>query len=139
MIAMGIALVLASGIYASYEKFNRRERLRQTVATLKNNLRFGQSKAINGEKPAAGCTQLVSFGITFSTSSYTMQAMCTEGSAGVLTSVTLPASVTFTGSPIPVSFNVLTGTVAADVTLTVTDGTNSASIEVKRGGDINEL
>lgn len=139
IIAMGIALILASGIFAAYEKFNRRERLRQAASTLKNNLRFGQSKAINGEKPTAGCTQLVSFVFTFSTGSYTMQAMCTEGLAGAITTVALPTNVMFTGSPSPLLFRVLTGTVSADKTLTVTDGTNSVSVQAKRSGDINEI
>jgi prepilin-type N-terminal cleavage/methylation domain-containing protein len=139
IIAMGIALVLASGIFAAYEKFNKRERLRQAAATLKNNLRFGQSKAINGEKPVAGCTQLVGYSVTFSVGSYTIQAQCTEGTAGAVTSVTLPTNVVFSGAPSPITFTVLTGTVSTDTTLTVSDGTDSKSIQVKRSGDINEV
>ncbi|MBI3577581.1 prepilin-type N-terminal cleavage/methylation domain-containing protein [Candidatus Gottesmanbacteria bacterium] len=139
LIAIAIALILASGIFAAYEKFNRRERVRQAAATLKNNLRFAQSKAINGQKPESGCTQLAGYTVTFAQSSYTIAAQCTQGTAGSITSVTLPISVVFLSSPPPITFAVLNGTLLADATLTVTDGSNSLTVVVKRSGDINEL
>lgn len=138
LIAIGIALVLSGGIFAGYERFNKNERLRQAGATLKSNVRLAQTKAISGEKPASGCSQLLGYGVSFTNVSYTIQAQCSEGFAGPITRVTLPTSVTIPTAVSPIVFGVLTGGVPVDVTIILTSGSSSFPVTVARSGDINE-
>ena len=139
LVAMGIALVLAGGIFAGYERFNKNERLRQAGATLKSNLRLAQSKAMSGEKPTAGCTQLTGVTVSFSGSSYTIQAQCTEGLVGSQITIILPTSITVSSTLSPLVFGVLNRGVGTDVTITLTDGSKSFAVTVSQSGDINEL
>lgn len=139
LIAMGVAMVLISGVFAGYQRFNSNERLRQAGASLKSNLRLAQSKAISGEKPQAGCGQLTGVAVTFSTSSYVIQAQCGATLAGPQIEVTLPSSLTISSTVSPLVFGVLDRGVATDVTITLTDGTKSFEVTVSQSGDINEV
>lgn len=139
LIAIAIGLVLTTGIFAAYERFAKNQRLRQAAATLKNNLRFAQSKAVNGDKPTSGCSELSGYVVTFASGNYNTQAQCKEGAAGPATSVLLPTNITFSASPASILFSALYGTVDTDTTLTLTDGSQTKSVRVTKSGDINEL
>lgn len=140
LISMGIAMVLITGVIAGYQRFSSNERLRQAGATLKSNLRLAQSKAISGEKPEAGCSQLTGVAVTFTPTSYTIQAQCEGGLAGPQTSVDLPTSLTMSSTLSPLVFGVLNRGVSGntDVTITLTDGSKSFAVTVSQSGDIND-
>lgn len=140
LISMGIAMVLISGVIAGYQRFNSNERLRQAGATLKSNLRLAQSKAISGEKPESGCSQLTGVAVTFSTNSYTIQAECGTDLAGPQTTVDLPAPIIVSSSRSPLIFGVLNRGVAgnSDVTITLADESKSFAVTVSKSGDIND-
>lgn len=139
LIAMSIIIIVVGGVVANYDKFNSRQVLKQTAQTLKNDLRLAESGAITAQKPASGCTQLFGYQVAFTQSSYSVQADCSEGLVGVMTTVTLPGGITFASVPSPILFGVLTQGVASDVTVTVTSSAGSYAISVSRSGDINDL
>lgn len=139
LIAMGIAMVLISGVFAGYERFNRNERLRQAGTTLKSNLRLAESKAISGEKPQAGCSQLTGVAVTFFSTSYIIQAQCGATLAGPQIEVILPSSLTISSTLSPLVFGVLNRGVETDVTITITDGSKSFALTVSQSGDINDI
>lgn len=139
LIVIAIGLVLVTGIFAAYERFAKNQRLRQAAATLKNNLRFAQSKAVHGDKPSSGCSELAGYAVAFGQGTYSIGAQCREGAVGSVTSILLPTTITFSASPAPLLFSALYGTVDTDTTLTLTDGSQTKSVRVTQSGDINEL
>jgi len=109
IVSIGVLLLLTGGLLASYNNYNQRQQLRQTAITLKANLRLAQSKAMGALKPASGCTQLAGYSVSFTLTTYSIQAQCTEGLVGTRTDVTLPEGVSFTAVPPTFVFGVVTG------------------------------
>jgi len=144
IISVGIVLVLTGIGVANYRIYTDKETLRQTVATIKSDLRLAQTKAIAGQKPVnASCTELFGYKVSFSTSSYTIVPDCTEGisSADALV-ITLPNGMTFAESLINTSFLFypLSGgtSLSDDLVLQVTLGAQALTITVTQGGLITE-
>lgn len=136
-----LVLVLGLGV-ASFNTFNRRERLKQTALTLKSSLRFSQTKAISAQKPASGCTTYEGMHVTFSSNTYSMQHQCTpEGLVGTTETITLPTGVTF--SPIPSAFTFLTrsntDTITTDTSIILVSGTYSYSLMISPNGNIRVI
>ncbi len=141
IIAVSIALLLAGFVLVNYNTYADTQKLKQAALTLKNNLRFAHSRATSGKKPANGCTELVGFRATFTGSSYSIQAVCTEGLAGDATVTVLPAGVTFSPTPSNITFGVLTqGLLGGDgITITLTGSSKIYAIAVSVNGDMNDL
>jgi hypothetical protein len=127
-------------IIANYNSYNDIQTLKQAALTLKNNLRFIQSKAISGEKPESGCTELLGWTILFTETSYTYQPSCSDGLVTPVTTVDLPSSVKFLPIPSPFSMNVLArGTsLPSDTTISLTAVGKTYQILVSPSGDIND-
>lgn len=102
IVSIAILMLLMAGLLASYNNYNQGQQLKQTAQTVKANLRLGQSKALSALKPASGCTELQGYAVSFTATTYSVQAQCTEGLVGTSTDLSLPGSVLF--SPVPASF-----------------------------------
>lgn len=150
LVVISIILVVFSFGIASFNQFNKRERIRQAALTLKSSLRFAQSKAMSAEKPESNtacspatapcCTTYYGVQVSFSASGYSIRHTCTpEGPVGPTTTVTFPTGTTFV--TVPTTFTYLTTNTldqAADQTITLTNGVATYVIEVLRNGTIND-
>lgn len=139
LVAMSVVMIIGGFVLSNYTKFNQAQLLKQSALTLKNNLRFAQNKATTGQKPASGCSQLLGYQVTFTSSSYDVQAICTEGTAGENVSIQLPTGIQFSPIPSPIIFGVLTRGVASDVLVTVSNSSRNYIISISRSGDINDM
>lgn len=141
IITVSISMLLIGGIVVNYNSFNDTQVLKQAGLTLKNNLRLAQVKATSAEKPESGCTQLVGYTLTFSASSYTTQAQCTEGLVGAAVTVVLPSGVTFSPIPTSVTFAALTQTLLSGTPVDVTLQARSKSylIRVSTNGEVTDV
>lgn len=139
LVSIAIMALLTGGVLSNFDKYNSAQRVKQTALTLKNDLRLAQNKALSGQKPSTGCTQLDGFNVIFTASTYSTQATCDSGhSAGEITTITLPTAITFSPVPVPILFGVLTRGSANDVTLTLTNSKGTVyTVSVKKGGDID--
>ncbi len=137
-----LVLLLGMGL-ASFNTFNRRERLKQAGLTLKSTLRFAQTKSISVDKPSSGCTEFVGMRVAFTETTYTVQHFCTpEGLVGTADSVSIATSgLTF--SPIPSSFTFETHNSSADLTtdlnLDLTNGTQIYRLIVSPNGNVSDI
>ena len=150
LVVISIILVTFSFGIASFNQFNRRERIRQAALNLKSTLRFAQSKALSAEKPDSAstcspsavpcCTTYYGVQVSFSATGYTVRHSCTpEGLVGPTTTVTFPTGITFV--TIPSTFTYLTTNSldqTLDQTITLTNGVATYVIEVLRNGTIND-
>lgn len=139
LVVVGIITVLARSALVNYNAFNDTQKTRQAALTIKNNLRFAQSRAYNGEKPTSGCTELLGYRVTFTATSYTMQAQCTEGVAGSQQSVSFDSGLSFSPVPPTILFRVLTRGVDSDVMVKVTGSSRSYQFQVSRSGDMSDV
>ena len=142
VVSVGIVLAVIGAIIVNYNSYNDRQTLKQAGLTLKNNLRFAQTKALSGEKPPSGCTELSGWTVTFAGGTYAIQAQCDpEGSQGPGTSVSLPASISFSPVPAALTFRTLSQgtTLVSPVTITVAGFSQTYSLEVSPGGDISDI
>lgn len=141
LIAISILMTLLGAGLASFNSFNRRERLKQAALTLKSTLRLAQIKSISVEKPASGCTDFVGMRMRFTLNSYTMVHECSpEGVVGSGDTVTFSAGITF--SPIPSDFTFMTRTNTinsdAEADITVINGSESYHLTVSPNGSVND-
>lgn len=139
LVSVVIIMIVAGGVIVNYNNYNDAQKTRQAALTIKNNLRFAQSRAYNGEKPANGCTQLLGYRVTFATSSYTVQAQCSEGLAGEQQSISLVSGVSFSPVPSDILFRVLSRGIDADTTVKVTGANRSYQFQVTRSGDMSDI
>ncbi len=139
LVSVAIVIVVTGGVIVNYNTYNDTQKTRQAALTVKNNLRFAQSRAYNGEKPSSGCTQLQGYRVTFAASSYTTQAQCSEGLAGSQQTVALEGGLSFSPIPGDVLFRVLTRGIDSDVTVKVTGSNRSYQFQVTRSGGLSEV
>lgn len=139
LVSAAIIIVVTGGVIVNYNTYNDAQKVRQAALTVRNNLRFAQSRAYNGEKPASGCTELLGYRLTFTATSYTTQAQCAEGLAGEEKPVTLESGLSFSPVPSDILFRILTRGVDSDVTITVTGANRSYQFGVTRSGDMSEV
>lgn len=140
LIVVTILVTLLGVGLASFNTFNRRERLKQAALTLKSNLRFAQTKSISVEKPTSGCTEFVGMTVRFTASTYTVIHECTpEGDVGEAETVTL-AGMTF--SPIPSEFTFISRSnslsPSATQTLTLVNGRETYVLTVAANGSVSD-
>lgn len=138
LVAVGIAMLVVGGVIVNYNTYNDTQNLKQAAQTLKNNLRFAQAQALAGRKPTSGCTTLIGFTVTFASGSYTIQAQCTDGSAGEAKTTTLPTGVSVSPAPSALTFQAVRGSIAAAATMTLTSATKSYIVTVSENGDITD-
>lgn len=140
VITVGISLLLLGLTIGRYHNFDQRQRLQQAALTLKENLRYAQTKSIAAEKPESGCSSLRGYRVRFSVTGYNLVASCTEGLVGTPISTTFPGGVSFNPVPAEFTFNVLTKTVntASPISLVLTNGSQSYQLVVYAGGDISD-
>lgn len=139
LVSVAIVIVVTGGVIVNYNTYNDAQKARQAGLTVKNNLRFAQSRAYNGEKPASGCTQLLGYRVAFTATSYTIQAQCTEGVTGSQQSMILDSGLSFSPVPPDILFRVLTRGLDSDVTVKVTGSNRSYQFGVARSGDMSEV
>lgn len=143
LIVVGIMLTLTGFIIASYSSFTSTQKLKQAVKTLRSDLRFVQTRAASGLKPSGVCENLVSYQVSFTSSSYSYQPVCTISGdptpTNPVTTITLPDQVSFS-LPIPpiLTFKVLTGVANRDATITLSNGGTSRVLVISKSGDISE-
>lgn len=140
LVAIGISLLVVGGLIVNYNSYNDTQKLKQSALTLKNNLRLAQTQAVASKKPSSGCTQLLRYDASFTSTGYTLSAQCTQGQAGDVNTVVLPSGITFSPVGGTLSFSVLTGGIGKDaVTVTLAGSTKSYAIQVASNGTINDL
>lgn len=138
--SISIGMLLTGFLISNYNTYNDVQKLKQSAFTLKNNLRFIQSKSLSGEMPSSGCAGLVGWELALSTSSYSFSPRCTGGLAGTPSTVTFPDGVTFTSGPASITFKAVTGltTLANSADIILTGATKSYSLRISPGGDISD-
>jgi len=141
LIAMSILVTLLGAGLASFNSFNRRERLKQTALTLKSTLRLAQTKAISVEKPTSGCTDFVGMRIRFTVNSYSMEHECSpEGIVGDADTITFSGGIVF--SPVPSDFTFMTQTntinIDSPASLTIINGSETYNLTVSPNGSVND-
>lgn len=140
LVVIGVMFLLSGSLIANYNAFNDNQRLKQAALTLKNTLRGAQSRALAGQKPTSGCTELVGYEISFTETSYSLQARCSDGLAGEASAVTLPTGVTFSPVPSSILFVVLTGRTdkTGDVSLVLLGLAKRYTLLLHSNGDIED-
>lgn len=141
LIVIAILISLLGMGLASFNTFNRRERLKQAGLTLKSTLRFAQTKAISVDKPSAGCTQFSGMQVSFTASSYSVVHVCDpEGVVGSSETVTLTTGLTF--SPVPSSFmfetHATTVNLSSNLNINLTNGSEIYTLVVTPIGNVSD-
>lgn len=143
VVTIAISLFITGGIIVNYNSYNSTQTLKQAALTFKNNLRFLQSKANNGEKPGVACTTLSGWTVSLYTNTYTYEANCDDTLTGNPTVVTLPSGVSFTAIPNPntITFRVLSrGTDLASYADIVLLGSGKTyTVRISPSGDISDI
>lgn len=142
LIVIAIFLTILGLGIASFNSFNRRERLKQTALNFKAFLRLSQTKAISAQKPSSDCTTYAGVRVSFSANTYSAQHSCTpEGVTGEIDSVTLPGDITFLPVPADFTFLTLTHTIDndADETINLTNGTQTYGFILTPNGGIVDV
>lgn len=140
LIVVSISVTILGMGIASFNRFNRRERLKQAAQTLKTNLRLIQTKSISAMKPVSGCTTYIGIRLTFSADSYTARAECDpEGLVGSTDTFVLPTAITFQAAPAYMTFRTQSVVdLAADQTILLSNGTETYGITVSTNAQIND-
>lgn len=140
LVASIILITLSGAVLANYNNSNENQRARQAILTLKNNFRFAQSRAFNGEKPD-GCTRLDGYIVSFTDTSYTTRAQCDDTPVDPGQQVVLSGGLTFSPVPSSLLFRVLTQglNIDSDVTITIVGQSKSYKIVVSKSGDISDI
>lgn len=128
-------LLLLSGLFiANYTGFNSSQTVKQAASSLVRNFQGVRTRAASGAKPT-GCDTLVGYTVKFPDSStYTSQASCSNGDVGDITTYPLPASVTFSPTPLPVTFYALDRGASTDQTIILTGFGTTATVVVATSG-----
>lgn len=141
IVTMAVLIVLITGTFVGFNKYNQVQKLNSSYDNLKTNLNEAKSNALSGL--VYNCTSLQSlYGYKLnvdSASSYSLYEICVDAS-GVQTQnqltnkvVTLPSGVTFNPAGVSVTFKAVTGASLADSSFTLTSGTTSRTVTVIGG------
>lgn len=139
LVTVAIVMIVTGGVIVNYNSYNDVQKTRSAILTVKNNLRLAQSRAYNGDKPTAGCTQFLGYQATFTATTYSIQAACSEGPAGNAESYTLESGNTFSPIPADILFRVLTRGADGDVAVAVAGSTQTLQFTVAKSGDMSEI
>lgn len=139
LVTVAIVLVMTGGVIVNYNTYNDTQKTRAVALTVKNNLRFAQGRAYNGEKPPEGCSVLLGYQVNFTASTYTVQAKCSEGLAGTAQNFSLETGISLSPVPSTVTFRVLSRGIDTDTTIKVVGPGKSYQFGVTRSGDMSEV
>jgi hypothetical protein len=143
MVAVSVGLVVSGLVIVNYNTYNTTQVLKQAALTIKNYIRFIQTKASSGEKPTAGCTTLTGWDMTFSQSSYSYRPNCDGVPTGVATTIYLPSGVTISSLPSqnPITFFVLARGTNLDsaTTITLSGSGKQYGIQIGNNGEISDI
>ena len=100
LLVASIMLVITTLAIVSYNSYNDTEKVRQSALTFRSNLRFAQSEAMNGKKPASCEKSLDGYEISFpSLTTYIIVPWCGgEAVASEKMTYGLPNGVVFSSS-----------------------------------------
>lgn len=141
IVSIAILLLLVGGLLASYNNYNQNQTVKQAAQTVKANIRLAQSKALSGVKPTSGCTQLAGYAVSFTLTTYSFQAQCTEGLVGTIAQSTLPAGTSFNPVPNSFVFGVVTRgllNTSSSVTITVAGFNKNYRLTIEPNGVITD-
>lgn len=139
LVASIILITLTGAVLVNYNSYNETQKSRQGVLTLKNNLRYAQSRAFNGEKPAADCLRLDGYVVSFAATSYTTRAQCAGLPVDPTQQVLLSGGLAFSPVPSPILFRVLSQGLDSNVIITMVGLSKSFQVVVSKSGDISEI
>ena len=139
LVASIILITLTGAVLVNYNSYNETQQVRQAALTLKNNLRYAQSRSINGEKPGVGCTQLDGYVVSFTETSYTTKTQCDGTPVDPGQTVSLFSGLVFNPVPTSLLFRVLSQGLDSDATITIVGRSKSYKVVVSRSGDISEV
>jgi len=80
LIVVAITALLVGGGLAAYTSFSNKQQIKASGSQLYNDLRLTQSRAVNSERPSAGCDDgsLTGYRLNFTTATdYKIEAICT--------------------------------------------------------------
>jgi len=79
IVVIGIILVITGVVVVNYNSYNDRQRVVQSIANLKSDLRFAQTQAQGGKRPTSNpCDDFVGYSVTLNTGSYTISPSCLD-------------------------------------------------------------
>jgi prepilin-type N-terminal cleavage/methylation domain-containing protein len=138
IVSVTILLVLSGLFIANYNGFNNSQTVRQASLDLISNLQAARTSAAAGVKPS-GCDTLVGYIVNFPTgTTYTAQALCLVGAVGEKNTYSLPAGVTFSPIPDPITFYALNGGASADQTISLIGNGVTMDVSVFTSGVVSE-
>lgn len=150
LITTSILMLMIGGATVSYTKFVDRERIAQTAALLKSDLRLAQNKAIAGEKPIlrdgdgidVPCLKLNGYAVAVAGDgrSYTVTGQCDNGSIVSMELVrrTLASSVFVSPLSTSIVFQPLTGSISVPQTFTIASPRYAYQMSIAQTGSIQE-
>ncbi|KKR09834.1 MAG: hypothetical protein UT38_C0019G0002 [Microgenomates group bacterium GW2011_GWA2_39_19] len=109
MIVIIIMSFLFVGGFTQYRDFSRRQMLSNTADELRSNLNLARQLALSGEKEGV-CPlleTLLAYKVTFTSTSYSITAVCSTTSPSARTVINLAETVRFTTNPTEIKYNVL--------------------------------
>jgi len=138
LIATTVIMGLTGLVIANFGTFSNNQKMKQAGKTLKNDLRFVQSRAQSALKPS-GCNRLVSYQVAFTQTTYQYQPICDTGLSGTATTITVPSGIVFSPIPTTITFKVLSGVPDRTLQITMSGAGRTYNIRVEQNGDINDM
>lgn len=133
-----VAVVFSVGI-ANYRDFSRRQELQGVTRKMVGDIRLAQQLSLNGEKPTA-CDRLSGYNINVTTNSYSIVAICDNGTTNYKTVDLSSQGLTLSATTASTLFKTLgLGTNLTSqniITITSTNTGNIATVTIGAGGDI---
>ncbi len=149
LLVIAVILIISTGSYVGFQQFSKNQILNTAADTLRNSLNEAKSNAMS--QVITQCNQnetLVGHSVVFNpsvpTSTYDLQEVCRNINPPNTTTnrqvkrITLSSGVTFSGSPAPIEFLVLTGGIngGVDRTIRIMSGSQPRDITVTAVGVI---
>jgi type II secretory pathway pseudopilin PulG len=138
LVATTVIMGLTGLVVANFGSFSGNQKMKQAGKTLKNDLRFVQTRAQSALKPT-GCNKLVSYQVAFTQTTYQYQPVCDTGLFGSPTTITVPSGIVFSPIPTAVTFKVLSGIPDKTLQIVMSGSGRTYSIRIDQNGDINDL
>lgn len=140
LVSISIGLLLASGGLAAYRGMGNKQAIKLAGSEFKTNLKLFQQKALSGEKPV-GCIELQGYEVNYvSSSSYSVQAICSVGS-GVMTVFNFDNGVEFLTDFDKIEFSTIKTSIAGAsqvISLSTSESSYEYQVKVSESGVISE-
>lgn len=145
LVTLTILSIAFSVGYANLRDYSRKQALEGFARQFRSNIRLAQENAIAGKKPE-DCSVLDGYKVTFTSSSYSVEPVCSPELATTPVTVSNPLEVVTspsTNPPTNFTFKALssgvtfsTGSTSQIITLTQSRTNNSVTITITSGGQI---